>query len=234
MRWPWQSAPVEHRSSLTDQVVAAIMHSASGGGARPALATAALESCATLYASAFSACTISGPASVTRVLSAAWRASVASALIRTGQTLYVVGADPVSGLTLAPAASWDVHGGPRASSWVYRVQLSGPSGTVWETHTAASVLHLRWQTDPARPWSGISPMQHASDTGSLAGWVEKRLGEEASSPVGSFLPVAKFDADPAADLDADDADDPLAALRRDIGSAKGANADCRVRHGGGG
>ena len=58
------------------------------------------------------------------------------------------------------------------------------------------------------------------DTGSLAGWLDKRLSEEASGPVGSFLPVAKFDADPDADLD-DDADDPLGQLRRDIGAARG-------------
>ena len=83
------------------------------------------------------------------------------------------------------------------------------------------VLHLRWQVDPARPWAGVSPLQRASDTGSLSGWLEKRLSEEASGPVGSFLPVAKFDADPDADLDAADAADPLAQLRRDIGAAKG-------------
>ena len=40
-----------------------------------------------------------------------------------------------------------------------------------------------------------------------------------SSPVGSFLPVARYDAS-GADLDADDAD-PLAMLRADIGNAKG-------------
>ena len=61
MRWPWQGPIVEHRSSLTDQVITAILTAATGGGARPALATAALESCATLYASALSACTVSGP-----------------------------------------------------------------------------------------------------------------------------------------------------------------------------
>ena len=126
-----------------------------------------------------------------------------------------------SGLSLAPVSHWDVHGGPRPSSWYYRVELSGPSGTAWETHPAASLLHMRWLVDPARPWAGISPLQRASDTGTLAAWLDKRLSEEASGPVGSFLPVAKFDADPDADLDAADADDPLAALRRDIGAAKG-------------
>ena len=95
----------------------------------------------------------------------------------------------------------------------------GPSGTAWETHPAASVLHLRWLVDPARPWAGVSPLQRAVDTASLSGWLEKRLSEEASGPTGSFLPVARYDADPDADLDADA--DPLAALRRDIGGARG-------------
>ena len=219
MIWPWQRPAVEHRaSSYTDQVVTAILASASGGGVRPALATAAVESAATLYASALASCSISGPSVVTRALTADWRASAASALIRTGQALYIIGADPVDGLTLAPVSHWDVHGGPRPASWYYRCELAGPSGTAWETHPAAGVLHLRWLTDATRPWSGISPLQHAADTGSLAAWVEKRLSEEASSPVGSFLPVARYD---TSDLDGDDADDPLALLRADIGSARG-------------
>ena len=224
MRWPWQSAPVEHRSAAyTDQITNSILASARGGGARP-LATAALESAASLYASALSACEVRGPSSITRALSADWRASVASELIRRGQCVYVIGADPVDGLTLRAASSFDVYGGPVPSSWVYRCELTGPSASSWRTRPAAAVLHLRWLVDPARPWAGVSPLQHASDTGSLAGWIERRLGEEASGPVGSFLPVARFDADPGVDLDGADLDadaDPLAALRRDIGAARG-------------
>ena len=220
MRWPWQSAPVEHRSSYTDQVVTAILQSASGGGVRPALATAALETVATLYSSALSACAVSGPPSVVRALTAEWRAAVASELVRHGQALYLIDADPSAGLALAPVSHWDVHGGPERSSWYYRCELSGPSTTAWRTRSAGAVLHLRWLVDPARPWAGVSPLQHATDTSSLIGWLDKRLAEEASGPVGAFLPVAKYDADPDADLDAD-ADDPLAQLRRDIGSARG-------------
>ena len=221
MRWPWQSA-VEHRSSYTDQVVTAILQSASGGGVRTALATAALETVATLYSSAMASCSISGPSSVTRALTADWRASVASALIRTGQALYIIGADPVDGLTLAPVGHWDVHGGPWPSSWIYRCERAGPSGTAWETRVSGEVLHLRWLIDNERPWAGVSPLQHAADTASLAGWLEKRLSEEASGPIGSFLPIAKYDPDPDADLsDADLDADPLAALRRDIGAARG-------------
>ena len=222
MRWPWQSAPVEYRSaSYTDQVVTAILQSASSGGVGTALATAALEASSVLYASALASCEVTGPTSITRALDASWRASVASSLVRHGQALYIIGADPVDGLLLAPVSHWDVHGGPDEASWFYRCELAGPSSTAWRTRSAGEVLHLRWLVDNARPWAGVSPLQHAADTGSLAGWLDKRLSEEASGPVGSFLPVAKYDADPDADLDADDADDPLALLRRDIGSARG-------------
>ena len=218
MRRPWQSAPVEHRSSYTDQVVTAILQSARGGGVCPALATAALESCAALYASALAACAVSGPSSVTRALDASWRAAVASELIRRGQCVYIVGADPVDGLELRAASSFELYGGADPP-YTYRVERAGPSSTRWDTYGGGSILHLRWLVDNARPWAGVSPLQHASDTGSLAGWLERRLSEETSAPVGSFLPVARFDADPDADLA--DADDPLAQLRRDIGQARG-------------
>ena len=88
-------------------------------------------------------------------------------------------------------------GGPLVSSWSYRVEQAGPTATAWRTLPAGAVLHLRWQTDPARPWAGVSPLQHAADTGSLSAWLERRLSEEASGPVGSFLPVAKYE--PGAD-----------------------------------
>ena len=219
VRWPWRSPPVEHRSSYTDQVVTAILQSATGGGVRPALATSAVESAASLYASALSACAVTGPASITRALDATWRSAAASELIRRGQAVYVVGADPVDGLELRPATSFELYGGADPP-WVYRIERAGPSSTRWHTYDGGSILHLRWQVDHARPWAGVSPMQRASDTGSLSGWLERRLSEEASGPVGAFLPLAKFDADPGADLDGDD-DDPLAALRRDIGNARG-------------
>ena len=52
MRWPWQRR-TENRASFTDAIVAALYAGAAGTGTRDALATAALESCAALYAGAF-------------------------------------------------------------------------------------------------------------------------------------------------------------------------------------
>ena len=220
MKWPWQRQP-EHRSGLTDQIVAAIQSAASGGGVKPALATASLGSCAILYASALSACSVSGPSSVMQAFNAQWRANLAASLLRRGEALYVVGASVLDGLSLAPVASWDIHGGADRLSWVYRIERAGPSATAWETHSAESLLHLKWITDAARPWRGISPLQHASDSGSLAAWLERRLSEEASGPTGAFLPLARYQPADNADLADADADDPLAQLRRDIGGAKG-------------
>ena len=218
MIWPWQRPIVEHRSSLTDQVDhGAPTASASGGGIRPALATSALEACATLYASALASCSIGGPSVVVRALDATWRASAASSLIRSGQCVYVIRADPVSGLTLAPAGHWDVYGSPSPATWYYRVRVGrGRPVPRGKPIPRPRVLHLRWLTDPTRPWAGISPLQRASDTGSLSGWIDKRLSEEASAPTGFFLPVARYD---PSELDGED--DPLALLRADIGGAKG-------------
>ena len=129
---------------------------------------------------------------------------------------------PVSRSSLRRAGMY--YGGPRvveldtiASSWpgpsAYR---PGATRACW-----ASCCISAGRSDPARPWAGVSPMQHASDTGSLSGWLERRLSEEASAPVGSFLPVAKYEPGPGVDLDDPDADDPLGQLRADIGNAKG-------------
>ena len=223
MRWPWQRRAVETRSAAyTDQVVNSLLSVATGGGSRTALVTAALEQCATLYAAALANCELTGPPSITRALDASWRAAVASSLIRRGEAVYVIGADPVDGLALDAGSTWDIMGGPRRESWRYRVELSGPTASSWRTLPAAAILHLRWITDPDQPWRGVAPMQHAADTGALAGWLDKRLAEESSGPVGSFLPLARYEPDPDADLDdADAAADPLARLRSDIGRARG-------------
>ena len=216
MKWPWGRPIVEHRSSLTDQVVTAILAAASGGGTRPALATAALETAATLYGSALASCEISGPSVVTRALDATWRAATASELIRRGQCVYIIGADPVDGLHWLRSVIGTCTAGRGRRAGTTASSCRGQAVPRGKHIAAAEVLHLRWLTDPARPWAGVSPLQRAADTASLAGWLEKRLSEESSGPVGSFLPVARYDAD--ADLDADA--DPLALLRRDIGGAR--------------
>ena len=223
MRWPWQREPEIRSANYTDGILNSLLANATGGGAKTALATAALGQCAALYGAALASCELSGPSHVTRALGASWRASVASELVRHGQTMYLIDADPARGLALLPVASWDAYGGPDPASWAYRIERAGPSSTSWRTVAAGGVLHLRWLTDPARPWAGVGPLQHAADTGSLAGWLDKRIAEESSGPVGSFLPVARSEVEPGVDFDDTDdpAADPLYALRQDVGKAAG-------------
>ena len=123
---------------------------ATGGGARPALATAALRIMRDVVrVGVVGVHGCRGRRSVTRALTADWRTSVASSLIRSGQALYIIGADPVSGLSLAPVSHWDVHGGPAAVELVLprraggaiRYRLGDPS-------RPAEVLQLRWVGRP--------------------------------------------------------------------------------------
>ena len=64
--------------------------------------------------------------------------------------------------------------------------------------------------------------QHAADTGSLAGWIEKRLSGR-SVRAGRIVSAggAIRSPRPTPTWPIPDADDPLAALRRDIGGARG-------------
>ena len=94
-----------------------------------------------------------------------------------------------------------------------------------------SILHLRWQVDPARPWAGVSPLQHAADTGSLVGWIESDYPKRPAVRPGAFSQSRNMTPTPRPDLDGADADDPLAALRRDIGAAKGQVLAVRDRNG---
>ena len=116
MRWPWQRQPEIRSSNYTDAILTSLLANATGGGAKTALATAALGQSAALYAAALSSCEITGPSTVTRVLDASWRASVASELVRHGQTVYLIDADPARGLALQPVSRWDTYGGADPSS----------------------------------------------------------------------------------------------------------------------
>ena len=61
MRWPWQRQPEIRSSNYTDAILTSLLANATGGGAKTALATAALGQSAALYAAALSSCEITGP-----------------------------------------------------------------------------------------------------------------------------------------------------------------------------
>ena len=216
MKWPWQRAETrqsETRQSggaYTDAIIANIV--AEAGGTLPAdpLALGALEMAAGAYARAFAGATLTPPVAA---LTPAVRASIGRSLIRRGECVYLL-QTKAGKLRLTPVGSWDVRGGPEPESWFYRADIFGPSGNLTRFVSGASVLHCMYSFDPARPWHGLSPLQWASLTGTLAGNLEKRLGQEAGGPVGHVLPVPQ---DPASSDDDESAEEkPLDTLRNTL------------------
>ena len=67
---------------------------------------------------------------------------------------------------------------PDPASWKYRCSLSGPSATRTFTLDAASVVHIRYSADPARPWKGRSPLQLAASTAKVAELLETATAGE--------------------------------------------------------
>ena len=216
MRWPWQKQ-VEKRESapFTDAVVAAIEAQAGGAAAGDPGAIAALETAAGLYARAFAAATVK-PESARRLVSASFLALVGRNLIRRGESIHLLS---IQGglLTATPVGSWDVRGGPDRASWFYRCDVFGPSGNETRFVPHDAVIHAQYAVDPARPWSGLSPMNFARATGALAAALEQRLGEEAGGSVGHFLPLPLDGGDDEADA----ANDPMRSFKADIRAGRG-------------
>ena len=211
MRWPWQRNPeTRETGGFTEAVTTALEAAATGENPSGRVqATAALETAAGLYARAFASATVSPVTGRTVAVSPGFLGLVARDLIRRGESLHEI---TVSGsaVDIRPAGSWDVRGDPDPASWLYRLDLFGPSGNVTRLRPGASVLHFVYSYDPARPWFGIGPIGWATRTGQLAGNLELRLAQEAGGPVGHLLPIP-----------ADGGDDSVSELRKDLRDADG-------------
>ena len=213
--WPFRKREPEQRANApyTDALIGALEAQAVGQGIGDPSAIAALEAAVALYSRAFAAATLT-PAEAGAALTPAVLALVARNLIRRGEDfhrVYVRGGRVV----IEPCGFAYAHGnGPDPMSWTYNVTLYGPTDSRHEWVPAASVLHTRYSVDSSRPWFGQGPMHWAHRTGTLAGALETRLGEEAGGPVGHVIPVPQDGGDGGDD-------DPLASLKADMAAAKG-------------
>lgn len=173
---------------------------------------AALEAACALYSNAFAAATVT-PAEAGAVLTAPYRALLARNLIRRGEDVHLIQVRegrPV----LRPVGFWHVRGPADEEDWLYYLYRYGASESTHDLVEGARVMHCRYAVHSSRPWLGVSPLQWAVRTGTLAAALEQRLGEEASGPVGHVLPV------PQDGGDGED-DDPLAAFKADMKAARG-------------
>ena len=213
--WPFGKREPEVRQSVqpfTDAIVSAIQATATGSALAVPTATASVEAAAGFYARAMATAIVSGAGIAEGALTPSMLSLVGRDLIRRGESIFLIEFEG-DRLMLRPAGSWDVRGGPRESSYWYRLDLFGPSGNETRLVPGASVLHFRYAVDPARPWTGVSPLQWARLTGAAHASLESMIASEAGSPFGYLLPVPS-------EVENDD-DDPNAALRKDLAGARG-------------
>ena len=199
MNWtltPWKRQPepatVDRAdTSYTDALVLAALRQARGNNGTPvtAMATGALEAVAGAVGRAFAQAEVSGPSWAVAALTPDVLMMIGRAMIRRGDNVYHLETSPDAGLTILPAQTHYVAGGPTPSSWRYNVYLPGPSVGHSLDAEATDLLHVRYAVDPETPWRGHGPLQVAADTGRLSAEVLSALADEASTSRGQFLPL---------------------------------------------
>ena len=78
-------------------------------------------------------------------------------------------------------------------------------------------MHLRYATDPDRPWQGIGPIQSAALAGKLSAETVQALSDESGSMLGYIAPIPK-----------DGQDDTVSSLRSDLRQSRGRTHFVRV------
>ena len=212
MKLPWTKTENYADSSYTDALVAALIRQVRGRTAGTALTseTGALESAAGLVGRAFMACEVSGDPMYVAALTPQVMELIGRGLVRRGDLVFYL--DTSDGLTLLPAQTHSIAGGPMPSGWVYDVSLAGPGEQkTLRPVPAESVLHFRYGVDIERPWRGNAPLGVARAIGDLVAEATTYLTQESGSPRGSFLSTPK-----------DGADDTIAEMRADVKTAQGA------------
>ena len=210
MRWPWSKLEKRSGGGFTDLLLAGSDAWATGSGLN-ASKTAALESAAGLWGRAFASASVTNaPPDAIAALSAICLAQIGRDLIRRGESLLGISLSANGALMLTPAATWDVSGANAdPSTWIYRVDDTGPTGTRTRTLPSAGVVHTMYSYDPRRPWAGLGPLDWASLSATMHTSSERALSQDVAASVGYVMPTptASENAD-----DDDENDDQLGAL----------------------
>lgn len=184
MRWlPWgRETRAASNASYSTVVQDAILALAEGKGAASPYSTAAVESCAGLWARSFAQAIVTPRGS----LEAATLYDVGRDLALSGEfvALFEVGS---GGPVFTRPSSHTVRGGPNPESWLYDLWLSGPSSTERVQVPRDRVVHVRINSDSSTPWQGRSPISAARATGRLLSELESALADEGSVPVGRVV-----------------------------------------------
>ena len=189
----WQRhTPLEARQdSQTDALVQLLVNAAGGGTLANSSESGALEVASGLVGRCFASAKIkTARPLVVQALSAPVLGMIGRSLIRKGEAVFLIQVER-GGVQLYPCSSWDISGGFHPESWVYTVNLSGPNDTSTITVRGESILHFKYAVEPERAWKGIGPLQAATAAARLDAETNTLLGDIASGPRGSLLPIPK-------------------------------------------
>lgn len=213
MRWPWQRAERREANGGYTEIVSRLIEAQAAGTTQQASATAAMEAAAGLLSRAFAAAEVEAPDDIAEALAPRCLALIGRDLVRVGESLHVIRMMGAR-LRLVPCSTWYWEGGANPESWLATCTAYGPSGsTTWRV-PASSVIFCEWGSPTARPYHGLGPAQWAAETARLSANAERSLADEAGGPVAQLLAVPQ-DGGNGGD------EDPLAALKGDLGKARG-------------
>ena len=186
MKFPWtRREETRADQSYTDVVVHALLAAATGDVVSGL--TAGVEIAAGHWQRAFASAELTPQGPVADVLTP-HLGFIGRALLHRGEAVFEVAV--VDGrLTLIPASSFTITGGPTPSEWMYQLTLAGPSEAITRTLSSGRVLHLFYAQSAASPWKGVSPIEAAGTSRTLLANLETRLAQEIGQSVGSLIPV---------------------------------------------
>ena len=182
--WPF-GKPVEARASYTDSITNAILSAASSATAT-ADGTAALESAAGLLSRGFASAEVSGGDGLP--ITPGFLSRVGRDLIWPGESVFLIDVDGGGAVRLHPVSSYEIRGSYDPDSWIYEVELAGPSRSARLVRPAAAILHFRYSADARRPGRGVGPLGRARISSRLLGEIETALADEVSGTRGVLMP----------------------------------------------
>ena len=209
MRWPF-GKPVEARSNYTDSITDAILAAASTATAT-ADGTAALEAASGLISRAFASAEVSNADSLP--ITPAFLGRVGRELLHPGESVFVIDVDGGGSVHLHPVGSYEIRGSFDPDSWIYEVELVGPSRSARMVRPADSIVHFRYSESATRPGRGVGPLQRARTSARLIAEIETALADEVSGTRGFLMPTPL-----------DGQDDTLKKLRSTVAGLRGRTA----------
>ena len=161
-------------ANYTDQILAATLAAARGDGGS-IKSTAAYTGSLNLIGHATGVATLTGlhASALQEHLS-----TIARAMVDVGESTWLIQVGSAGGLQLLPCSAVDVVGGPDPRSWLYQLQVQGPTQTVTLQRSGESILSFRLRVDARTPWKG-RPALDSTGTSQLLAQLEEQMRSEA-------------------------------------------------------